>query len=733
MIQLKQVSKFYYSKGMISTGFTKVNLELHVGEFVVITGASGSGKSTLLNVISGLDTYDEGEMRIDGQETSHFSDADMEEYRKKYIGNIFQDFNLIASYTVYQNVELILILNGYSKKRIASIVPEILAQVGLSEYARTKVSKLSGGQKQRVSIARALAKDTAVIVADEPTGNLDSRAAEGIARLLGEIAADKLVIVVIHNEEQFAPYATRVVRMNDGRIIEDQCLRRTVPRPLKESRDGTITGTQLVQLGMRNAFNLLSKFLLLFLVFLFLCFSISSLYTGFKETRAEGDLLGTNQFFTDTSSERIVVKKKNGSPFRQTDYRKIRHLPGTDYVEKNDILLDTNVYIEQGDLSLYGIPGSLDTMKGTPEVGRMPEKGNEAVLRISRDDISDEAGSMLNQTYRLQTDDGFHTRITVVGIQYRSEEELPSENRFYLRKTTMTALRDAGYLEHSTVETWLNGQIHRYESGEPAFRIVANRRVDKGTALVPESWNVYYEDETIRGKQIRIQVSNMYWTASVSLRTAAVYREKNFRRLTGRTSYHSHAGEIYVNPEDADRLFHHGTYQISVFAGTDRQVDRLAEQLRTKGFTALPIKDTLSRNQEGTTILNIIQIPFYILIAVAVFFISYFVIRLILKSRSSYFSVLRMLGMSRKNTRRILDVELLTDLTLAYLVFFATILLARAQIISSERMQNMASWLNAGDDVILYIMMLLIAFLLSGRFARTLFRSSAMDARRKEA
>ena len=188
VIQLQNVSKFYYSKGMIASGFSRVNLEFDIGEFVVITGESGSGKTTLLNVISGLDSYEEGEMYIDGKETSHYLASDFEKYRKRYIGNIFQNFNLVNSYTVYENIELILLINGYSRQEIRKRVPDIIEKVGLTPYTRTKVSKLSGGQKQRVSIARALAKDTEIIVADEPTGNLDSRSADDIVRLLSEIA-----------------------------------------------------------------------------------------------------------------------------------------------------------------------------------------------------------------------------------------------------------------------------------------------------------------------------------------------------------------------------------------------------------------------------------------------------------------------------------------------------------------------------------------------------------------
>lgn len=133
MIRLKNVSKFYYSKGIIASGISRINLDLDSGEFVVITGESGSGKSTLLNVISGLDTYEEGEMYIEGRETSHYTAADFEEYRQKYISFIFQSFNLVSSYTVRQNVALAMQIDGYDKAEIRQKVDEIIDRVGLSD------------------------------------------------------------------------------------------------------------------------------------------------------------------------------------------------------------------------------------------------------------------------------------------------------------------------------------------------------------------------------------------------------------------------------------------------------------------------------------------------------------------------------------------------------------------------------------------------------------------------
>ena len=203
MLKLENVSKIYYNNGIIATGFSKVNLELNLGEFVVITGESGSGKSTLLNVISGLDSYEEGEMYINGQETSHYTEKDLEQYRKKYIANIFQNFNLINSYTVYQNVELVLLLSGYKKSQVKKKILDIIDQVGLTKFKNTKVSKLSGGQKQRVAIARAIIKDSPIIVADEPTGNLDTESAKDVIDILRKVSKDKLVIIVTHNIEHF--------------------------------------------------------------------------------------------------------------------------------------------------------------------------------------------------------------------------------------------------------------------------------------------------------------------------------------------------------------------------------------------------------------------------------------------------------------------------------------------------------------------------------------------------
>ena len=222
MIELHNVSKFYSNKDTVSTGFSKVDLNLDMGEFVVITGESGSGKSTLLNVISGLDSYEEGELFIAGEDTSGYRTEDYERYRKKYIGNIFQDFNLVNSYTVYQNVELSMMLSGMPRSEQKQNIPEYIDMVDMTAYTKTKASKLSGGQKQRVAIARALAMEPEIMLFDEPTSALDPEITGEVLNVMKTLSARNTTMVVVTHEMGFArEVADRVVFMNKGKIVEE--------------------------------------------------------------------------------------------------------------------------------------------------------------------------------------------------------------------------------------------------------------------------------------------------------------------------------------------------------------------------------------------------------------------------------------------------------------------------------------------------------------------------------
>ena len=221
MLQLNCICKSYTTADFTQTALDNVSVSFRDNEFVAILGPSGSGKTTLLNIVGGLDHYDSGDLVIDGISTEQYKDRDWDAYRNNRIGFVFQSYNLIPHQTVLSNVELALTLSGVSRAERCERAIEALKQVGLGDHVNKKPSQLSGGQMQRVAIARALINDPEILLADEPTGALDSKTSVQIMDLLTEIANDRLVIMVTHNPELAEQYATRIVNLSDGVIRSD--------------------------------------------------------------------------------------------------------------------------------------------------------------------------------------------------------------------------------------------------------------------------------------------------------------------------------------------------------------------------------------------------------------------------------------------------------------------------------------------------------------------------------
>ena len=233
MLQLKKIKKSYKTGDFIQHALKGIDLEFRKSEFVAILGPSGSGKTTLLNIIGGLDRYDSGDLIINGKSTKKFKASDWDAYRNNCIGFIFQSYNLINHISVLENIEMGMTLSGISAKKRHKKAMEVLKKVGLKDHAHKKPNQLSGGQMQRVAIARALANDPDIILADEPTGALDSKTSVQIMELITEIAKDKLVIMVTHNPELANIYANRIVEFRDGELIDDS-------NPLEEkNKDNT--------------------------------------------------------------------------------------------------------------------------------------------------------------------------------------------------------------------------------------------------------------------------------------------------------------------------------------------------------------------------------------------------------------------------------------------------------------------------------------------------------------
>lgn len=230
MLELKNINKSYRTGDFVQYALKNVNLKFRKCEFVAILGSSGSGKTTLLNILGGLDRYDSGDLIINNKSTKKFKNVEWDYYRNNCIGFIFQSYNLISHISVLENVEMSLILSGYKKKDRKEKALLALEKVGLKDHAYKKPNQLSGGQMQRVAIARALVNDPEIILADEPTGALDSVTSLQIMELIKEIAKDKLVIMVTHNKELAESYANRIIELKDGEILSDN-------NPLKDNKN----------------------------------------------------------------------------------------------------------------------------------------------------------------------------------------------------------------------------------------------------------------------------------------------------------------------------------------------------------------------------------------------------------------------------------------------------------------------------------------------------------------
>lgn len=715
MIKLKDVSKYYYNKGLITSGITKINAEFNIGEFIVITGESGSGKSTLLNVISGLDTYEDGEMYIDGKETSHYGDEDFEEYRKEYISNIFQNFNLVGSYTVYQNIELVMLINGYTKKEARPKILKLINEVELTRYKNTRVSKLSGGQKQRVAIARALAKNTPIIIADEPTGNLDKRAAESVLKTLALTAKDKLVIVVTHNYEQVEKYATRKITMFDGKILEDKIITKTD----EVKTDGNLESKKMkplskLRLGVRNTFNIVPKFLLLLAVFLFMFAAITTEMAGLRENKYEEERVGNNSYLQNKDTSRIIINKSDKSPFTDEDYQRIEALGNISRIQKDDYLEDLSASLYS---DYYYISGSV--IKRTSQkldLGRNIEKDNEVVIQMNKENNTiGDPEKILNKEFMYNYQDNT-TKLKVVGIIFN--DDLDYESIIEVSDNMINEFILNYVISRTTQTLTVNG-------ADTYCNLFYIDSVNDSSIYVNENLN----NNSYPIKMVSLSLSNTYVNKVFDLKVEHVLNKYNSKRLTG---YSYEENTCYLSKNLIRNTLISDKYQTSVFVKDEVKINDTINDLMNLGYSTYAVKDMLiNESATMTYIYNIINLVLMIIIFVAMFFISYLIIKLILKSRKNYYTIIRILGGSKKNCKSILKIELYTILNIAFIVIIFLVYMITSGMIDIS-LRSSLKLLNIKDYVLIYILIFALTYLISVRFGRFIFKESAIKTYNEE-
>ena len=805
-IELRKVSKYYAGDDSVSMGFSRIDLNLDIGEFVAITGESGSGKSTLLNVISGLDTYEEGEMFVCGEDTTAYSTEDYEVYRKTYIGNIFQDFNLINSYTVYQNIETVMLLSGKKRKECRDRIIELIELVGLSKYRRTKVSRLSGGQKQRVAIARALAKNAPIIVADEPTGNLDSESAKSVMETLAKVSHDKLVVVVTHNYEQAEPFVTRKLTMHDGKIIEDKKIssRLTAENYLSEvgtygsdphpasaenagapRREGRVARAERakkaaeagittqhseaplprkmrkgseIRLGIRNTFNLPAKFILLFIVYFFVATAVLGQYATTKSSMHESSILGSNPYFTNASSDRIIVKKADESRFSDADFEAVQSTPNIREIVKNDLAVDSGVSFSLGDFYVEGplMPFS-QINEDEISYGHMPENDYEIVIKLdpSNDAMIGIGGNadeyigkpvQFKDMSQMQTYE-FDDTIRVAGIIVDSEINEDSDSALYGYSTIYTSEKISNDLLVSMMAATSKSELYFGKTKvncDYERAVFSSPKVPDGKVYLFEDQAYYYDDEgeNVTGKDFRLKVKNRFFESTGKYTVDKVLTASNCTELAGipKEEFDMYYNCVFISDNDYRELFDQGFFQIRAYMVNEQNSEETLKALNEKGFTTLALKDSLTDTMDGFG--GAISLMTYARLAlefIILFFIAYAVIRLIMRSRNSYYSTLRILGATKSNTDTILRVELILMMLIAYGVDILFAVLVQKGILQDlvqadlKELVKLLYYITPLDYCILGALLLFMSLLIANRYSRHIFTKSAMKAFREGA
>ena len=349
LLALQELSKYYINGQNVVAGLNKVSLSFERGEFVAVTGESGSGKSTLAHILGGILPYEDGELYIEGKPTSHYDSADWERYRAESVGFISQSYGILPGATVEENVISALRLTGMDKQKALAEARSILEEVELWTMRSRRAAKLSSGQKQRLSIARALAKPCAVLIADEPTGNLDPENSEKVIRLLAKAARDRLVILITHEFSEAEDHVTRHISMQDGQVCADARLRAVAPvedtaRRRRNSVDlsGFIAGLQMRSRPAWSVVMLLFMTLTAFAVFAFL----GSFIVALDDTSTR---IYDSQAFLNGDKSRIVVERYDQQPMTEEDYEAILSIRNVELLDRFGYVCDIS-YAYQEDV-----------------------------------------------------------------------------------------------------------------------------------------------------------------------------------------------------------------------------------------------------------------------------------------------------------------------------------------------------------------------------------------------
>ena len=691
MIKLENVTKFYNSKGIITHALKNINLELYKNEFVAICGPSGSGKSTLLNVICKQDTFDEGEIYYKGNETAYFNVDDMDDFRKNKVGFIFQNYNIIESYTVLQNVMLPYELKGMPTKEAKKKALAIIDEVGLHDKINNRGAELSGGQKQRCVIARALAFEPEILACDEPTGNLDSETGAEIMALIAKIAHDKLVLVVTHNYEEVEPYATRKLTIVDGILYEDKILREVPYDDEKEvlNLDYVPIPKKInFKVALRNLINTPKKTIFSSLVIFFACFFMLSLY---QYIRYSYDYqINYYNDFAYKSKDKVVIGPKNKA-LTEDD---IAQIAGNRPYVVNSVL-DVKNFTGNFDMNKYYLNVYFETYYTdyNPSVGRKPENDTEAYLLVSDAEALNDYKPYLNCEW---TSSSINKSFKIVGIEKTDKV-----------KTNVLCIDSKVYNDILKLE--YNYEIDCvHQSGNDVEYI--NRQINM--VLASGDRNILHMPKLLNNEISSVKIEG--YRSVISNNDLVIFVDVD------NIVYDLKSGEdFYI---EVAHVKNNEIKQVSIYNANSSVLNKA----KNLGYFAINTKEYDATSDLNHFLNNLQAYGMMILFSIAIiiiYFISYLVMIHIYKTKAYDFNIFRTLGVTKRDMRYITIFELLIQTIVIEIVVYVIAILIGAFSYAGNPLVIYKS-VSLVASILYFVVMTIFGYLIARRFNKKLFKFS---------
>ena len=654
VLRLENVSKYYTSKSGVVMGLSSINLSFKVGEFVAITGESGSGKSTMAHILGGIIPYESGEMYIYGTPTSHYGSSDWEHYRRDYVSFISQNYGILVGNTVLENVESALRFGGMEKEETRKRALEILEEVDLLEFRSRKAGKLSSGQKQRLSIARALAKPSKVLIADEPTGNLDRENSEKVIKLLHKASKDRLVILITHEFSEAEDYATRRIILSDAVVVTDAPLRPAITEAdtVKTERKKT-KGKKNKLAPYVTYLTIKSRPVFTSVICLFLAFTMMMTFVFLGTFTVALDDTTTKIYdgsaFKNGDPKRLVIQKPDNSFITDDEFEKILDISRVESVEKYSSIADINYYYREDiDYRNYTVftqgkdyhpvlnPGDVHI---TNAVEFLSHDLYLSTVPVRDKDII-KSGKMAEGIYEAVSADPSYKVGDKVTIHIRNQKA-------WSRSAYITLILDivgtTSYGEGIYVSNKLANAIAVTSSfgdsiflpyEEERFDIVVPKTplssVEEGCIIIPGN---KLSGEDMIGEQLRYNAPN----GSVLLESVGVVNS-------------AHKKMFLVNENEFEKLIpEKDTTQVSVYISDYSYTDRVVDRLGDLGYIAFsPFRIGAVMDDVDLVIERIVTLSVCIAVFILTAILQFILIKAMFNSYIGHFKLMSNIGLTAK-------------------------------------------------------------------------------------